>query len=315
MPFEIFKQQFGELTEYIIQESSTGNRCVIVPELGGIVRQLSLRKNLTLFSILKTPPTPHALAEDTKSASELLFPFASRIPDGKYTFLGKEYQLEKNETGNLNAIHGLVRKKHFHLEEQSIHADYASLKLSVSLSEPEGYPFQVHFSVTYTLHADGRFTLRYEAKNNDSQPCPVMFGWHPYFQIGDEMADAWKISIPSNEIVTFDPNQIPTGKEPFYLEKPTQLYRKAFDNCFIIAPESGNAVTELISENQNVTLRISQETGEGKFNFLVLYTPPARDCVAIEPLTSNVDAFNSGDGLNILAPGKTISGVITVNLA
>jgi aldose 1-epimerase len=42
MSFEIFKQQYGEITEYVIQESATENRCVVVPELGGITRQLFL---------------------------------------------------------------------------------------------------------------------------------------------------------------------------------------------------------------------------------------------------------------------------------
>jgi aldose 1-epimerase len=314
MSFEIFKQQFGDLTEYVIQEGVTGNRCVIVPELGGIVRQISLRKHLTLFSILKSPATPHTLVEDTQSAGELLFPFASRIPGGKYTFLGKAYQLEKNETGNLNAIHGFVRKKQFHLEEQLIHADHASVSLSYTLDNPEGYPFHIHFTVRYSLHADGRFELEYAARNDGHAPAPVMFGWHPYFRLGDEMADAWKISIPSNEIVAFDYNQIPIGKEPFFMERPTLLYRKAFDNCFVVDKGNTQVVTELISENQHVTLRIEQEAGDGKFNYLVLYTPPARDCVAIEPLTANVDSFNSGEGLNILSPGNSVGGKITVSL-
>ncbi|MNY57496.1 hypothetical protein D3C86_1937160 [compost metagenome] len=61
-------------------------------------------------------------------------------------------------------------------------------------------------------------------------------------------------------------------------------------------------------------MRIQQEAGEGKFNYLVVYTPPARDCVAIEALTANVDAFNTGEGLNILAPGHSIDGTITVSL-
>ncbi|NIJ52006.1 aldose 1-epimerase [Dyadobacter arcticus] len=314
MPFEIFKQQFGDLTEYVIHESTTENRCVIIPELGGIVRQLSLRKNLTLFSILKSPPTPQSLVDDTQSANELLFPFASRIPNGKYKFLGKEYQLENNETGGLNAIHGLVRKKPFVIGEQSIEPDHASITLSYNIEKSAGYPFSVWFSVKYSLHSDGRFTLEYHAKNIGSELCPVMFGWHPYFVLGDEQTDAWKISIPSSQIVAFDSNQIPIGKEPFFLERPTLLYRKAFDNCFIVDNGSSNAVTELISENQHVTLRIDQEAGEGKFNYLVLYTPPARDCVAIEPLTANVDSFNSGDGLNILGTGDVIEGKITVTL-
>ena len=314
MPFEIFKQEFGEITEYIIQESTTGNRFVVIPELGGIVRQLSLRKDLTLYSVLKTPPTPHALKEDTQSASELLFPFASRIPEGKYKFFGKEYQLVKNESGNKNAIHGLVRKQNFQFEEQSINSDSASIKLSFAIKDLEGYPFDVNFSVLYKLYADGRFVLTYEAINVGSEPCPVMFGWHPYFLLGNEMADAWKINIPSDHIVTFNDNMIPNGTTPFTNEQPMLLYRKTLDNCFIVNNTGDKAVTELISENQHVTLRVEQETGEGKFNYLVLYIPPAKDCVAIEPLTGNVDSFNTGEGLNVLAPGNSINGSITVRL-
>ena len=314
MSFEIFKQEFGELTEYVIQESSTGNRVVIIPELGGIVRQLSLRKELTLFSLLKTPPTPHTLIEDTKSASELLFPFASRIPEGKYSFFGKEYQLAQNETGTTNAIHGLVRKKQFQLEEQSVKEDRALIRLSYQLADLDGYPFNVLFSVLYTLKIDGSFILTYEATNNGSDPCPVMFGWHPYFLLGNEDVDAWKINIPSDHIVDFDNNMIPIGTKPFTNEQPMLLYRKVLDNCFIVKSDGDSALTQLISPNQNVTLNIEQETGEGKFNYLVVYTPPAKDCVAIEALTGNVNAFNNQEGLNVLAPGNSITGSITLRL-
>lgn len=314
MSFEIFQQQFGDLTEYVIHDASTENRVVVIPELGGIVRQLSLRKGLTLFSLLKTPPTPNALVADTKSASELLFPFASRIPEGKYKFLGKDYQLKKNEDGGLNAIHGLVRKNHFHLDEQAIHEDSASIQLSYAIDNAEGYPFQVHFSVRYTLHADGRFVVKYDAKNNGQAPAPAMFGWHPYWVLGNEDVEAWQINIPSKRLVTFNENLIPVGSEPFDMQMPALLHRKEFDNAFIIENTAGHAVTELISKNQDVTLRIEQEAGEGKFNYLVVYTPPARDCVAIEPLTANVDAFNTGEGLNILSPGHSIDGTVTVRL-
>ncbi|QRR01732.1 aldose 1-epimerase [Dyadobacter sandarakinus] len=314
MAFEIFEQHFGELTEYVVQDAATGNRFVVVPEHGAIIRQLSLRKNLTLFSILKTPPTPQAILADTKSHSELLFPFASRIPDGKYKFLGKEYQLEKNEDGNLNAIHGLVRKKHFELGDQVIEADHASIQLHYHVQETAGYPFDITFSVKYTLHADGRFELTYDAVNNGKDPAPVMFGWHPYFFLGNEDVDAWKINIPSDTVVRFNENLIPVGKDQFTTEMPVLLHRRDFDNCFVVKTSGSGVSTELISANQNVTLKIDQETGEGKFNYLVVYTPPARDCVAIEPLTANVDSFNTGEGLNILAHGHHISGTISLRL-
>jgi aldose 1-epimerase len=312
MSFEIFKQQYGEITEYVIQESATGNRCVVVPELGGITRQLSLRKNVTLFSLLKTPGTPSALLEDTKSAGELLFPFASRIPDGKYKFLGKEYQLLQND--DQNAIHGLVRKNAFTLEEQVAEPDHAYIKLSYQLREKQGYPFSVDFSVQYALNTAGEFSLSYEATNTGLEPCPAMFGWHPYFLLGNEQADAWKINIPSDTIVVFDDRMSPVGTAPFPIAGSMPLFKKALDNAFIIKGTGDRVVTQLISENQDVTLEIEQETGEGKFNYLVVYTPPARDCVAIEPLTANVNAFNNGEGLNIIAPGHSISGTIKIRL-
>jgi aldose 1-epimerase len=314
MSFEIQKHPYGDLTEYVIQDSTMGNRFVVVPELGGIIRQLSLRKGNTLFSILKTPGTPETLKSDTQSASELLFPFASRIPGGTYSFFDKTYALVQNDPNHPSAIHGLVRKQAFHLSEQVLTTDAATLKLHYNLRDEIGYPFSIDFSVAYKLHSDGLFELTYSASNTGKEAAPVMFGWHPYFKLGNELADAWKIEIPSQEIVTFDQAMTPTGKEPFPISGPTLLFKKVLDNCFIVNPHSGKAVTRLISDNQNVTLNIEQETGEGKFNHLVIYTPPGRDCVAIEPLTANVNAFNNGDGLNVLAPGNSIQGTIAIRL-
>jgi aldose 1-epimerase len=315
MPFEIHKQAFGDLTEFVVQHTTTGNRFVVVPELGGIVRQLSLRKGNTLFSILKTPGTPETLKADTQSASELLFPFASRIPGGTYTFFQKTYSLVQNDPNHASAIHGLVRKQVFRLSEQTVREDAATLTLHFKLRDQIGYPFAIDFSVKYQLSADGKFGITYSATNFGTEPAPVMFGWHPYFKLGNEQVDAWKIEIPSQEIVKFNNDMIPVGKEAFPIAGPTLLFKKVLDNCFIVNATSENAVTKLISENQDVTLNIEQETGDGKFNYLVIYTPPGRDCVAIEPLTANVDAFNNGEGLNVLAPGNMIDGTISVSLS
>ena len=47
-----------------------------------------------------------------------------------------------------------------------------------------------------------------------------------------------------------------------------------------------------------------QETGTNKYNFLQVYIPPSREMIALEPMTSNIDAFNNKDHLIILEPGK-----------
>ncbi|MCY7409991.1 MAG: hypothetical protein LH473_06945, partial [Chitinophagales bacterium] len=74
------------------------------------------------------------------------------------------------------------------------------------------------------------------------------------------------------------------------------------------------AETVLASRNTGVRLIVGQQTGPGKLNYLVCYTPSNRDSIAIEPLTANVDAFNNGEGLTILQPGETLSGSMWVRL-
>lgn len=315
MRFKIATQSFGNLTDYILQDELTGNRCVVTPELGGIVRQLNLRKGVSLYSVLKVPGTPHALLKDDTSASALLFPFASRIPGGQYTFQGTDYQLEQNEDSFPNAIHGLVRNQPFEISKEYADDTRAQLSLSYRLDgKITGYPFTVAFSVIYQLTDDGEFTLTYNAVNEGEAPCPVMFGWHPYFQLGNEKADAWTIRIPADKQVVLNDDLMPEGTVFFDGEHPLAIYHKSLDACFIAKGGSKKVVTLLSSKNQRLSLEITQETGVGKFNYIVVYTPPTRDCVAIEPLTANVNAFNNGEGLNILFPGNSLSGKIGVKL-
>jgi aldose 1-epimerase len=315
MRFQIVSQSFGNLTDIILQDQLTGNRCVVTPELGGIVRQLSLRKGVSLYSILKVPGTPLALQKDDSSASALLFPFASRIPGGKYTFEDRVYQLSLNEDSFPNAIHGLVRDKQFEVVEKTADENAATLVLGYKLNgQLPGYPFEVNFSVQYKLAASGAFSLTYKAENLGSTPCPVMFGWHPYFQLGNEKADAWTIKIPSDTQVTLNDDLMPDGTTAFDGETPLAIYHTTLDACFIAKGGSKKVVTELNSKNQKLNLKITQEAGAGKFNYIVIYTPPTRDCIAIEPLTGNVNSFNNGEGLNILFPGNNLSGEITVEL-
>jgi aldose 1-epimerase len=70
----------------------------------------------------------------------------------------------------------------------------------------------------------------------------------------------------------------------------------------------------LTSLRTGVRLIIGQQTGPGKLNYLVCYTPGRRDSVAIEPQTSNVNAFNNGEGLAVLDPGDALSGSMWVRL-
>jgi aldose 1-epimerase len=312
MSFEIFTRTFGSFLEYVIVDHKTLNECSIIPELGGIARQLKLTKNNVSYSLLKMPETPELVQADTQSSSELLFPFASRIPEGKYTFLGHTHLLPQNDANFPAAIHGLVRKQPFQFVGQNITEEQASIELQYEIAQPIGYPFHIIFKIRYTLTQNGDFEINFTAQNTGDSTAPIMFGWHPYFQLGNEPTDALEISIPAAKSIIFNQNMCPIGSEDIDIETPYPLAEKTLDNCFQISQNKGIVTTELRSKNLDVALQIEQDVAQ--FKYLVVYTPPARNCIAIEPLTANVNAFNNGEGLIELQKDKTLKGKIKLRL-
>ncbi|GAB3889194.1 aldose 1-epimerase [Spirosoma agri] len=344
MPFSITTRPFGPLplptdhkplTEYILQYEETGEFATIIPEFGGMIRRLVLGRGKHLFALLKAPESPQALFADESYASALLFPFPSRIRHGIYAFEGEKHALRMNEASRDNALHGLVHGKSFSVIDQETTPNHASLTVRYDYSgDAVGYPFPFALTVNYELtradwltlgsdpNADRLCALRitYSALNTGTTRSPVAFGWHPYFTFTSSPIDELTLSLPGRTAITLDDAMIPNGQKP--AEEPETLTLKdlELDTPFKINPTGETpegisfAETVLDSPEAGVKLVIGQETGEGKLNYLVCYTPPRRDSIAIEPLTANVDSFNNGDGLVTLNPGETLSGSMWVRL-
>ncbi|MDR3627474.1 MAG: hypothetical protein P4L45_11605, partial [Ignavibacteriaceae bacterium] len=77
------------------------------------------------------------------------------------------------------------------------------------------------------------------------------------------------------------------------------------DSCFRVNSRE-RIVTQLISEKLNANLNVWQEAGINKYNYLVIYVPKYRKSLSIEPLTSNINSFNNGNGLIKLKPDEEI---------
>lgn len=312
--FKIHTRRFGTLTEYVLSNLETGEYLCVLPAFGGVVTQLVLRKNHQRHQLIYAPATHHQMEQNHHYESALMYPFPSRIPGGVYTFEGKTYQLPANETARGNAMHGFVHPKVFVVENEHVSDDAATLTVAYVYSgNYDGYPFPFELRVRYQLSAAG-FAMTHAATNTAASAAPAAFGWHPYFRIDNTPTDAMQIEIPSDTVVLFDESMIPTGQGAFDRQGAFDLRDVVLDNCFVLKPASGTLETKLSAPRHDLTVRIAQETGTGKFNFLVVYTPPSRTSVAVEPITANVNAFNSGDGLVVLQPGETLSGVLTVAL-
>ena len=84
------------------EKTSSASICL---EEGGRLKELKFNG---VFLIKEQPDFEYK----DSYASSILFPFASRIQDGKYSFQENDYQLNCNQTGK-NALHGLVYNKKF----------------------------------------------------------------------------------------------------------------------------------------------------------------------------------------------------------
>ena len=342
MSFTISTQPFGPLpsdreplTEYVLQYAGTGEFVAIIPEFGGIVRRLVLRKQEQLFALLYAPESPQALLADESYASAFLLPFPSRVRHGIYTFGGNDYALPMNEVSRDNALHGFVHGRSFTVVAQETTPDYARLTLRYDYAgDTPGYPFPFAFTITYALiRADWlllgsdptsdrlcAFRITYSVLNTGLATCPVAFGWHPYFTLTGESIDDLTLTLPGRTAIVLDGQMIPTGRQPADAAETVSLRDRHMDTPFMIEPTGQTpdgtsfAETVLASPAANVRLVIGQETGPGKLNYLVCYTPPRRDSIAIEPQTANVDAFNNGEGLAVLDPGDALTGSIWVRL-
>jgi aldose 1-epimerase len=343
MPFQITTQPFGPLpsatepiTEYILEHTESGEFITVLPGYGATLRRLVLRKGSKLFALIKTPESPQALYADETHSSALLYPFVSRIRHGIYSFEDESYTLKLNEASRDNAIHGFVYDKEFTVVEQETTDTSARISMQYDYKgEFSGYPFPFLLTITYELvqadllklgsaHEDDKMSalrISYSVRNTGPTRSPSAFGWHPYFMFSEAPIDNHLLELPGRTEITLDPKtMLPIGRHDKIPVERVDLFEKVLDTPFQIEPTGQNAdgstfaETSLVSAEHNIRLTMGQETGEGKLNYMVCFTPLKRDCIAIEPLTSNVNAFNNGEGLAILHPGEDLSGNIWVRL-
>lgn len=291
---------FGDFEQFTFANAVSGNAFSILPAFGATVSNLVFSQ----ISVLDGYRTPEDLQENKWKKSSILFPFANRLKDGRYEWQGKTYQFPINDPYTGNAIHGLGVEHPMQVEEVRTEENLASVTCSYQdAGENLAYPFPYTIFVTFKIEEPGHFEVEMRFQNDGNTAIPVGFGWHPYFQLS-EKTDELQLQLPPCERLEFDERKLPTGKRNPNLEFThlTPIGNTHIDAGFALPPEPGKIFVKLQSERG--TLRYWQETGAGKFNFLQLFSPETRQSLAIEPMTSVANSFNSGDGLIILQPGE-----------
>lgn len=305
MSFEIGRISENGLDITEIRNTSNGTRVRILPESGALWHGWQVSKNGQTFELINHyqdgADLEKHLSDSYKSAK--LSPFACRIPEGKYSYEGKQYEFA-HKFSDGNAIHGVLFNKPFRQGEPALHGDAAALSFTYSYRKDDpGYPFDYDCMITYTLNADNRVTIDTLVKNMDTRTIPIVDGWHPYFSTGSKV-DGCRLRFSTDRMVEFDEKLIPTGKflpyHVFSRERP--LADTMLDNAFMLDHKAPQPLCTFYDPEKDIRLNIYPSEN---YQVLQLYIPPDRQSMAIETLSGAPDAFNNGIGLVLLAPGTS----------
>lgn len=293
-----------------------------VPAIG--CQCLSYR--VSSLEVIAGAPTAAALAGDPLSTGiPILFPWPGRIDRGAFSWNGRQHLMPVNEGARGHALHGLVYNRPFHLIRRGPY--YFKCELD-SACDPELtaiWPYPFRLELDYEIGDGLRLTAA--VSNTGSRPMPFGFGAHPYLRAplgpGSSRA-AMRLDFNSSSRRILDGRLIPTGQdEPvsgkYDFRSGRQLDRESYDDVFH-APEpeaDGTTRARLVDPSLKIAVEIRADSS---FLDWVVYAPPDRALVSIEPYTCAPDAFNLASrgiesGVRELAPGESWRRAIEIRLS
>jgi len=247
------------------------------------------------------------------SGVPLLFPFPGRMRSTEMTWLGRAYTLPT--TGDQPPIHGFVYDRPWRLVELT--ASEATAEFLLSREAPDRadcWPSDFLVTATYRLQSP-TLTLQLSAENVGEVVMPWGWGAHPYFNIPrpDEsciqipVGATWEMQGP------YATGQVTPLEDPQSLQQGTPFVDMYYDQGF----------TKLQFRQGTAACRVLNSAGEGElqmsfgemFPHLVVYTPPHRQAICMEPWTCmpdsvRLEAESFDSGLRRLAPGESFTADI-----
>ncbi len=305
--FKIAKEKFGSFDYYKLINERTAEYLSVIPAFGGLCHAWEVNTSIGIFQLFENYKTIEELTElvDRSYKGAKLVPYPNRVAGRKYRFNGSAYELEQCKIGEPNSIHGFLVRQPMKLIDQYITEASASITLEyIHEGLTQGYPFPFRLSICYELHEAQGLTISTNVTNTGDHTMPFGDGWHPYFKAPDGIDDL-ELQFGARSILETAGAGIPTGIAHEYsnFNECGPIGTTELDDCFVL---EHNEVT-LVYSKQGLRLDFWQEMGPGKYNYLQIYTPDDRKSIAIEPMTCEPNAFNSGNGLITINPDKTIS--------
>lgn len=299
----------GKVYELMDEDGSV--RAEVWPMWGfNCLRWQFRRRDGRWHDLLHVAPDWDANPVPTRSGHPILFPFPGRLKDGSLSFLGRKFQLPLNDSTKQHAIHGFTPRNAWKVTDWNGDDQWAFVTGQFRLSQqlPDqlaNWPADFSLSVTYQLFKD---KLRVVAKveNRSDGPLPFGLGYHAYFRlpgIADPDIGGHVLQANVDQYWEADAQNLPTGwrhdvTPELDFRSPREIGATALDTVYtnITSPPTDILeMLELAALSHPDSLQQLRVLADPAFRELVLFTPPHRQAIAIEPYTCSADAGNLWD--------------------
>jgi aldose 1-epimerase len=246
------------------------------------------------------------------SRGAVLLPWPNRVRHGRWTWHGRELQLDLRSTEQPHALHGLVAWQTW----TALDASDDRATVGITLEPRPGYPFRLAAAVDYALAPD-RLTVTVRVRNAGSEEAPVAVGMHPYLHVGapeDGGIGAAELIVGARVALETE-GGLPTGERRPFHGDVGPIGDRAFDTPLtdLVREADGWARVRLRGPAGEVELAVDEQ-----WPWLQLYTGDQfpegqhRRSLAVEPMTSPPNALADHLDLVVLEPGGEWSGTWTL---
>lgn len=306
-----------------ISDTTSGARAKVAPSMG-----------FNCFSF--EPSTPAGPLEVLWTAADflsgtgrpsasgipLMFPFAGRIRGTAFCYEGRTYHLEAGD-GLGNAIHGFVIARPWRVTARA--EDRVTGQFQASVDDRAlltRWPSDFRITAEYRV-SDNTLASDFLIENPGDGPLPFGFGTHPYFRVplgGTSAADC-RVRVPVATSWDLE-GLLPTGKTsspPLVTELSRGMPFGAMQLDHVFGGLKFENHRLAATVHDPMSKRTLTLTFDDQFTTCVVYNPPHREAVCIEPYTTVPDPFALGErgidaSLRVLAPGQSFRTRIEISL-
>jgi aldose 1-epimerase len=243
----------------------------------------------------------------------VLLPWPNRIRDGRWTWQGRELQLDGASAAKPTAIHGLVSWQPWQV------LDEAAERVTVGtvVEKHSGYPFRLAVAIDYVLAAE-RLTSTVRVRNAGDAAAPFGVGLHPYLAVGaveDGDIDDAELDIPARTLLVVDDTGLPTGERRPFDGAAGRIGDRVFDDPLtdLVRDDDGWARVRLRGPAGQLELAV-----DAAWPWLQVYSGDTlpegqrRRSLAVEPMSCPPNALADGVDVLVLEPGAEWAGTWTL---